>query len=90
MQPFNVLFSQAFAKCVGGNSIVSQFPFLEKRSERGCAKVYLKLSKPSALHTKKKFSINLKKAGGQFDPPPCGFFKNRNVFSRERVKLCFL
>lgn len=27
---------------------------LEKKSERGCAKVYLKLSKRSALHKKKQ------------------------------------
>ena len=59
---------------------------LEEKSERGCAKVYLKLSKRSALHKKNKFSINLQNAGGQFDPLPVVFPK---MCFLERVKLCF-
>ena len=87
MQPFNVLFSYAFVKCVGGNSIVYQFRSWKKVWKRLCQSLSETVKTLCTSQKKNKFSINLQNAGGQFDPPPCGFSKN--VFSRKSGTLLF-
>ena len=86
MQPFNVLFSYAFVKCVGGNSIVYQFRSWKKVWKRLCQSLSETVKTLCTSQKKTSFPLTFKMLGVNLTPLPVVFPK---MCFLERVELCF-